>query len=155
MKKRRGHQEEESHLDINEKRFLLLGLVITVAFYIYSLSLPLKLGTVWFYGGFILYLFGMIVEIIALQNFASTHRDEPVIKGIYRISRNPMYLGGFFIYVGISLTSISLIFLLYAIVYIIFQNIWTKSEESFCLSIYGKTYRDYMKKTPKWIGIPR
>jgi protein-S-isoprenylcysteine O-methyltransferase Ste14 len=28
-------------------------------------------------------------------------------------------------------------------------------EEAITLGHYGKEYKEYMKKTPKWIGIPK
>jgi len=28
-------------------------------------------------------------------------------------------------------------------------------EESECIKKYGTDYTEYMKKTPKWIGIPK
>jgi len=29
------------------------------------------------------------------------------------------------------------------------------AEERFCLKQYGDTYREYMNKTPRWLGIPK
>jgi protein-S-isoprenylcysteine O-methyltransferase Ste14 len=28
-------------------------------------------------------------------------------------------------------------------------------EEAITLGHYGETYKEYMKKTPKWIGLPK
>jgi len=28
-------------------------------------------------------------------------------------------------------------------------------EERFCLEKYGDAYREYMNRTPRWIGIPK
>lgn len=28
-------------------------------------------------------------------------------------------------------------------------------EESHCLKKYGKSYQDYIDKTPRWIGLPK
>jgi len=30
-----------------------------------------------------------------------------------------------------------------------------KIEEAFTLGHYGKAYREYMNRTPRWIGIPK
>ncbi len=49
--------------------------------------------------------------------------DKPVTKGVYRISRNPMYLGGFVMYVAIGITSASWIYILLAMMYIALQHI--------------------------------
>lgn len=29
------------------------------------------------------------------------------------------------------------------------------AEERYCLYMYGDDYRKYMKRTPRWIGIPK
>jgi protein-S-isoprenylcysteine O-methyltransferase Ste14 len=51
--------------------------------------------------------------------------------------------------------SLSLVFLLIAIIYGIHIIIVAPSEEKYCLKKYGEDYRDYMLKTPRLIGIPK
>ncbi len=88
-------------------------------------------------------------------NFATTPKEKPVTKGIYRISRHPMYFFGFLIYGGIGIASASWLYLLLAAAYIIFNNISVRVEERVCLKKYGDAYREYMNRTPRWIGIPK
>jgi len=133
--------------------------VLTVAFFgpwIYSIFLPLKLGMAWFYAGLSIYLLGMILITMATLDFSNTLLGEPVTKGIYRISRHPMNFGFFLVLIGIGIASASWILLLCAAVFIILQGkILEKSEERMCLEKYGNTYREYMNRTPRWIGIPK
>ena len=75
-------------------------------------------------------------------------------KGVFCISRNPMYVGWFLIYIGVGIACASWIFLLIAMVFIILQHILVITEERLCLEKFGNEYREYMTKTPKWIGIP-
>lgn len=103
----------------------------------------------------IVYLFGGYDFLtIAVVNFATTPADKPVTKGAFCISRNPMYVGWFLIYIGIGIACASWIFLLIAMVFIILQHILVITEERMCLEKFGNEYREYMTKTPKWIGIP-
>jgi len=44
---------------------------------------------------------------------------------------------------------------LYSIILIILMNILAIPEERFCLEKYGDAYREYMNRTPRWIGIPK
>jgi protein-S-isoprenylcysteine O-methyltransferase Ste14 len=81
--------------------------------------------------------------------------DKPVTKGIYRISRNPAYFGCFLIYISIGIACSSWVFLLVAIGYITVMNILVDPEERMCLEKYGRAYREYMDRTPRWIGIPK
>jgi protein-S-isoprenylcysteine O-methyltransferase Ste14 len=57
--------------------------------------------------------------------------------------------------VGIGIACGSWIYLLYAVVFIILMHIGVAPEERFCLEKYGDAYREYLNRTPKWIGIPK
>jgi protein-S-isoprenylcysteine O-methyltransferase Ste14 len=142
-------------LSDNEKRLLNVYSVLFFAVVAYSLFLPLKLGTVWFYAGLIIYLLGVIIETIAMMNFFTTAVDKPVNKGIYRFSRNPMHFGMFLIFLGTSTASVSLIFLMLTTMFIILSHIVVVYEERFCIQKYGNAYQDYLNRIPRWIGLPR
>ncbi len=129
--------------------------VVEVCLFLYPIFLPLKLGTEWFQYGFAVYLLGMVLIIVAEQNFATTPMDKPVTKGVYSISRNPMYLGAFLVSIGISIACASWILLLAAVVFITLVNFEVISEERFCIERYGVLYQEYIKRTPRWIGIPK
>jgi protein-S-isoprenylcysteine O-methyltransferase Ste14 len=97
----------------------------------------------------------MFVEVLAMLSFYTTPVGKPVTKGVYSISRNPMYVGHFFVNIGISIACLSWIFLLVAIVAVILEYSAVASEERTCLKQYGDAYREYMNRTPRWIGIPK
>jgi len=61
----------------------------------------------------------------------------------------------FLIDVGIGITCISWIFLLFGIINIILANNLVVYEERFGLAKYGDVYQEYMNRTPRWIGIPK
>ena len=143
----------DMQLNKTEKKVSNIISFLFYALIAYSFFLPLKLGTIWFYVGFLIYLLGAIIETIAMLDFFTTPVDKPVTKRIYRISRNPMYLGMFLIFIGIGITCASWIFLLLAMVLIILIHISVISEERQCLEKYGNVYREYMNRTPRWIGI--
>ena len=121
----------------------------------YSIFLPLNLGTAWFHGGLVIYLFGMIFTIISGITLDKTPVDKPATEGLYRISRNPIYLGCFLIYIGTGIACASWFFLLLTTIWIVLYDILIAPEEQWCLEKYGDTYREYMNRTPKWIGIPK
>ena len=142
-------------LSDNEKNLLNIYSFLFFAIIAYSIFLPLKLGTVWFYVGLITYVVGVIIETIAMMNFFTTAVDKPVTKGVYRFSRNPMYFGIFLIFLGTSIACVSWVFLLLTAVFIILSHIVVVSEERFCLQKYGNEYREYLNRIPRWIGIPK
>ena len=58
-------------------------------------------------------------------------------------------------FIGVSIASASRIFLLLSIVYEVSLLSFVSSEERFCLEKYGDAYREYMNRTPRYIGIPK
>ena len=80
---------------------------------------------------------------------------NPVTKGVYRISRHPIYLGGFLVYLGIGIACASWLFILLALAWIILWLIAVPSEENDLIKKYGNAYRKYMDRTPRWIGLPK
>jgi protein-S-isoprenylcysteine O-methyltransferase Ste14 len=129
--------------------------VVFFGLFIYSIFLPLQLGTAWFYVGLALCVLGAVIWITAIVNVAGIPLGEPWNKGLYRYSRHPMYLGLFLTLIGAGIASASWIFLLLSIVYIILCVILVSAEERFCLDKFGAPYREYMNRTPRWIGLPK
>jgi len=122
---------------------------------IYSIFVPLKLGTAWFYAGLPIYLVGLISYAMVWVGFATTPPDKLVTRGIYRYSRNPMQLSQVVIFLGVGIATASWVFLLLAAVYIIAPLLWVDAEERHCLKHYGDAYCEYMDKTPRWLGLPK
>ena len=143
------------YLTKKERRTMNAMLFTIFVSFVYAVFLPLQLGTAWFFPGLIIYLFGLLFTTTALLNFASTPKDELVTKGLYRISRNPMNIGWLVTQIGLSVACISWLYLMLTVVLMILINATTSSEERWCLETYGDPYREYMSKTPKWIGIPK
>ena len=142
-------------LNEKEKKLDYLAAIAFLASAFYSFFLPLKLGTAWFYIGLFVYLFGMIFTIVAGTNLTNTPLDRPATKGLYRISRNPIYLGTYLIFIGIGIACASWLVLLLIVVGIVMQDILIGAEERWCLEKYGDAYREYMNRTPRLIGIPK
>ena len=120
---------------------------------IYSIFLPLKLGTIWFYVGLPVTLIGLVTLTIVMVNFATTPWDKPITKGLYHYSRHPAYITTAIFLLGVGIASASWLFLLLSITFTILNSLRAIFEERFCLEKYGDAYRQYMNETPRWIGI--
>jgi len=142
-------------LSDNEKKLLNVYSLLFFVMVAYSIFLPLRLDTVWFYAGFLIYLLGVIVETMAMLNFFTTAVNEPVNKGIYRFSRNPMYVGMLLIFLGTSIACVSLFFLLLTATFTIMSHVVVVYEERFCIQKYGDSYQEYLNRIPRWLGIPK
>jgi protein-S-isoprenylcysteine O-methyltransferase Ste14 len=156
VKKRMG-EIKWSEFSKTVKIVLIITQVIIMPFtIIYSFFLPLKLGTVWFYLGLPISILGIIMPFIAGVSFATAPLDKPITTGVYRISRNPEYFSVFLQYLGIGISGLSWVFILCAVAWIIsFQIEVVQSEEPSLIEKYGDAYKEYMNRTPRWIGIPK
>jgi protein-S-isoprenylcysteine O-methyltransferase Ste14 len=124
---------------------------------IYSVFLPLKLGTIWFYVGLPITLIGLVGTIITFVDWVNTPAGEPVTRGIYRYSRHPMYVTMVLLFLGVSVISASWVFLLFTIMtgMGVTRPYFLKIEEAQCIGHYGAAYLEYMNRTPRWLGIPK
>ena len=122
---------------------------------IYSIFLPLRLGTFWFYIGLPIFLVGLVILTVATANFTTAPNEKPATKGVYYFSRHPLYLSMIVIYIGTGVASASWVFILLGIANIFWIRTEAVIEERYCLERYNKDYPEYMNRTPRWIGIPK
>ena len=139
------HIWERSHVP-NDARLLALG---------YSIFLPLLLGTIWFYIGFSVFIFGVLLLSFSTSNFMSTPEDILIQKGVYKFSRHPMYLGTFLICIGTGIATASFIFILLSVIFAVCIHYEALLEERYCLNKYKDLYKEYMNSVPRWLGIPK
>jgi protein-S-isoprenylcysteine O-methyltransferase Ste14 len=138
-----------------EKIFNVISMGAIIFGFIYSLFLPLKVNTIWFYIGLSLFLCGLIIDLAVLYIIRNADIDKPFTKGPYKYSRHPIYVALFLIIVSIGIMSLSWVFLFILIIVTTHLLIAVPAEEQYCLKTYGKEYRDYMGKTARWLGIPK
>jgi len=140
----------------SEKKRRPFAWIVWILGFLYSVFLPLKIGTIWFDIGLPIALVGLIMFTMVIVTFTTTPVDvKPLTTGLYRYSRHPMYLTQSLMFIGVSIACASWVFLLFTIVYTILPIMSVGSEEQSCLEKYGDAYREYMKRTPRWIGIPK
>ena len=130
------------------------AIILPVAL-IYSIFLPLKLGTAWLYAGLAIFVVALVISITTLFNIASAPAEKPAARGVYKFSRHPIYFSGFLMFISVGIVCASWVFLFFAAVWIVFWQIVVPAEERLLIEKYGDSYRDYRDRTPRWIGIPK
>ena len=111
--------------------------------------------------GFFL-LWGLIIIAFAVFKFAKTKTTvDPtkpsktsslVISGIYRITRNPMYLGMLFLIISFTFYKLSLLGAIVIPSFIFYINKYQiEPEESEMRKKFGENFEDYCKKVDRWI----
>src|SRR4030067_3611023 len=135
--------------------FCFVSKFIYFAAVIYSVFLPLKLGTIWFYASLPITLIGLVGSMMTVVSWVNTPEGEIVSRGIYRFSRHPIYVTEVLLLLGVSMASASWVFLLFPLIVGVGAVYFIKIEEAQCIGHYGNAYREYMDRTPRWIGMPR
>ena len=72
-------------------------------------------------------------------------------KGVYRISRNPLYLGVYLITIASCLYFPDIINILLALIGMIIHHLITLSEEKFLSARFGQEYDNYRKKVRRYL----
>jgi len=155
MTKKGAPSPESPRLSKTTLLFCLFTKFIYFPSAIYSVFLPLQLGTIWFYVGLPIALIGLVGTILVVVDWANTPAGQPVTRGTYRYSRHPMYVTEVLLLLGVSIISASWVFLLFPIVIGVGAVHFINLEEAQTLGHYGAAYREYVKRTLRWIGIPK
>jgi len=105
--------------------------------------------------GLIIFISGLVAYTIVMINWAATPLDKPITSGLYQYSRHPMYITQNIVFIGVGIASASWLFLLLIILFFAAVSMLAPREERLCIKRYGDSYRWYMDKTSRWIGIPK
>ncbi|RAV02349.1 isoprenylcysteine carboxyl methyltransferase [Paenibacillus sp. YN15] len=74
-----------------------------------------------------------------------------VIQGVYRISRNPAFVGFDLLYLGSALAMPNVVIFLAAICCILILHLQILQEEKLLPGLFGSAYLDYKKHTPRYL----
>lgn len=102
-----------------------------------------------------------IISVLTMRDswragVSKTDKTELVTKGIYKISRNPAFLGFDLMYLGILLMFFNLVlFEVSLFAMLIFHLQIVNVEEEFLLEAFGDEYLRYKKKVCRYIGRKR
>jgi protein-S-isoprenylcysteine O-methyltransferase Ste14 len=146
--------DEAKHAKGKEKQLNLFSMIMYIAVMVYSIFVPLKLGTTWLYVGLVLFVLGMSFTIPEAQLFFRK-KGQLMNKGFYHFSRNPIYVMADIAWIGMAIATASWILLALIVIYMIVLHFLILAEEQICLEKYGDSYREYMNKTPRYLGIPK
>ncbi|MEG0542048.1 MAG: methyltransferase [Angelakisella sp.] len=136
----------------NEKPAYWLYQISNVAIIVYMFFLKIKFVSIWlFYTGVAVYVIGIILLIVSVVSFATPAKNGINESGIYRLSRNPMYVAYFVFFFGCVLLTQSLVLLAVVLVFQITSHWIILSEERWCIRKFGNEYRQYMERVRRYI----
>ena len=149
----RLYNYDRSSWSKTQRAFYIIGKLLALVCLFLIIFTPLKIRANIFIPGIILFAFGLTGFIIALFNFKNALLDQPVTRGLYRISRHPQVLMLFIMSIGICITIGSWLVLFIVIISSLFLHSRDLAEEKACLERYGDSYRNYMKLVPRYFLI--
>ncbi len=131
------------------------------AFWIYQITntlllfstpfIVLKVEKSFFIFGIILYIFGLIGYSLSTADFSKNKYNGIRRSGLYKLSRNPMYIFYFLLIFSIGVMVGSILYIAITLVFQFFSHWLIKAEEQWCINQYGQEYIKYMKKVPRYI----
>ena len=140
----------------------LIVLVLIVSIYFSSkkidlINIPLQLEiSIFILSAGILIFVNPVLQFIKSKTTVNPIKFEEVNKlvtsGIFKYSRNPMYLGMLMIVLSTSIFYLNIYSILTPLLFILWINKFQiKREEEFLIEKFGDEYLSYMKKTRRWI----
>ncbi|MGZ9165477.1 MAG: methyltransferase family protein [Anaerolineales bacterium] len=155
--------KEQDHPDISPMVHppLVALMFIVIAYFLGRfVPLPIAAPTILRYIGLAMTFVGFLLGLGALVEFrkARTTLDshgsarQLVISGVYRFTRNPIYLGFLLMVVGLPLNSGLYWGILMAPLYILLMNrLIVEHEETYLEKKFGKTYTSYKSRVRRWL----
>lgn len=135
---------------IGKEKIALKIYMITVNLLMFSpLISPIRTNTNIFVYGLSIYCLGLLFNLLSVVSFSKD--DNFVCIGIYKLSRNPMYIGYFGIFLGMAIMIDSVLHIVLTIVYQVCTHFLILSEERWCREKFGRSYEEYFKKVPRYL----
>lgn len=141
-------------------RLFQFGLVLMVALDVVFGPRPLAARGLELFIGVTLAFIGGALTIGAADQFSRSKTnintflkpDHLVVDGLFRYSRNPMYLGFACVLMGVALALDNFVGMAIAVVFVVIADRWyIQFEEATMAETFGEAYAAYRKSTRRWL----
>ncbi len=120
-------------------------------FTLLTIFIPLSPSTVAVVIGAPIYAIGLVGFIAAVAGYIKAPPDSLAVHGIYKISRNPMYVAALLAYAGITVLTLNILLAILLIIMVAMHHMMILSEERACAKRFGKQYEQYRRNTPRYL----
>jgi len=136
-----------------EKAVAVLASLAPYPFMILTVFTPLSSNKAALFVGSVLYATGLMGFVSAVIGYTTTHPGELSTRGIYKISRNPMYVSALLMFTSIVIMTLNVLLAVLLPVIIILHHKMIQAEENACARQFGKTYERYREHTPRYLFL--
>jgi len=138
---------------------VILAFVFLPSLYQQFLPIPYMAHNSFFWIGMALLLFALVWVLIAQSHMQKSWRigidedvkTELVQRGLFKISRNPIFLGMRAMLLGLFLILPNAVMLVILVACEILVQIQVRLEEEFLTRVHGDSYLAYQKQVHRWI----
>ena len=138
---------------------LLMAILVMIISH-FMVPLAWIIPPMWSLAGLVLIATGVMINLMADKAFHQAHTtvkpfeesSSLVTNGVFRISRNPMYLGFVMILIGIAVLLRTLSPYLVALVFAILMDMrYIRTEEYMLKEKFGLSWEQYRSGTRRWL----
>ena len=137
-----------------------IGIIIISSYYLLT---PIKIFSITTIIGSLMIVLALIIFVKAsraIKKHKTTIFPDGipsflVEEGIFKLSRNPIYLAMIILMIGISIVCQNIAGLVFPVIFYSWINKrWIFEEERNLKKAFGKKYLDYCTKVPRWFLLP-
>lgn len=134
----------------NEKMAYVIYQLSTVAIIVTLFFFRIETHSNWFYIGLSVFALGLVLYTVSVIDFAKPKSNGLNVNGLYRVSRNPMYVAYFVYFLGCTMLAQSWLLFLFVLVFQFSSHWIIRSEERWCIAKFGEPYIAYMIKVRRY-----
>ena len=157
-----GRGDKSTRTMIVEKalsKVTVLIVLIEIVSIVFEVSFPVH--RFFKIAGILIAAFGTGIFIFAMITMQDSWRagiptgdkTRLVTSGIYKVSRNPAFLGFDLVYIGIGTAFLNPVLAFISIVGIVLIHFQILEEESFLAKVFGEEYEIYKQKVGRYFGV--
>lgn len=125
--------------------------ISNILIFVYICTLKITADSHKLASGIAIYGIGLFLCFGSVLNFSRPTENGINLKGLYRVSRNPMYVSYFVYFLGCVFLTQSKVLFVIVLVFQISAHWIILSEERWCIQKFGKEYLDYMDKVRRYV----
>ncbi len=130
---------------------LLAYQVFTVAVLLAPLALSVRTDGPLFWPGLAVYVAGLALDARATWDFCHPDADGLCRRGLYRFSRNPMYVAYFAVLLGCCLLTASPVLAALLVGFQVSGHALVLAEERWCRETFGAAYDAYRQSARRYL----